>query len=139
MSAQASTMRFRVRYSETDRMDTVYNARVLEWFEVGRTEHTRRMGLPYAEVEERGIMLPVVEAHIEFQGRASYDDLLEMETRVSFPSRLRIRFDMSIQHAEKDGRVACGYTTHAVTDASGKPVRPPQWLLAALQGGREKE
>ncbi|MEF8787770.1 MAG: thioesterase family protein [Planctomycetota bacterium] len=139
MPADTDTVQFRVRYSETDRMDAVYNSRVLEWFEVGRTEYTRSMGLTYAEVEERGILLPIVEAHVEYEGRAGYDDLLEMTTTASMPSRLKVRFDVSIEHANKDGRVASGYTLHAVTDSSGKPVRPPQWLLDVLQGGEGTE
>jgi len=139
MPPDTDTVQFRVRYSETDRMDAVYNSRVLEWFEVGRTEWTRSMGLPYAEVEERGILLPIVEAHVEFKGRASYDDLLEMETSVSMPSRLKVRFDVTIDHANRDDRVASGYTLHAVTNTDGKPVRPPTWLLDVLQGGEGQE
>jgi len=139
MPADTDTVKFRVRYSEIDRMDAVYNSRVLEWFEVGRTEYTRSMGLPYAEVEERGILLPIVEAHVEFKGRASYDDLLEMTTAASMPSRLKARFDVSIEHANGDDPVATGYTLHAVTDGSGKPVRPPQWLRNVLQGGEGQE
>ncbi len=133
MAEHKSRMTFRVRYSETDKMGGVYNARVLEWFELGRTEHLRELGVPYAEMESKGVFLPVIVAHVEYVGRASYDDLLEIETTASMPSKLRVRCDVRISHAEKGHDIAMGYTVHAVTDAAGKPTRPPEWFQLALQ------
>ena len=121
-----------MRYSETDQMGTFYNSRTLEWFECGRTELLRAVGTPYAEMEARGVMLPLVEAHVEFLGRARYDDALEVATRASMPRRARVRFDVEIRHADGDGEVVRGYTVHAVTDTDGKPIRPPAWFTEAL-------
>jgi acyl-CoA thioester hydrolase len=127
MSQTPAETTFRVRYSETDQMGTFYNSRALEWFEVGRTDLLRQWGLPYAQMERRGALLPLVEAHVSFEGRARYDDALRMVTDARFASRASVRFDVSIVHA--DGRpVASGYTLHAVTDPSGKAIRPPRWL-----------
>ena len=64
-------------------MGTFYNSRALEWFECGRTELLRSKGLPYAEMERRGALLPVVESHVEYLGRARYDDLLKMTSKGS--------------------------------------------------------
>lgn len=133
---------FRVRYSETDQMGTFYNSRALEWFECGRTELLRAMGIPYAEMEIRGVMLPLIEAHVEYLGRARYDDLLKMTTRAALAGKARLRFDVEIAHAEgnpaaEPGRpVARGYTIHAITDGAGKPARPPAWLLQKLSENR---
>ena len=124
--------RFRVRYSETDQMGTFYNSRALEWFECGRTELLRSLGVPYAEMERRGVLLPLVEAHVAYRGRARYDDELLMATRAEMAGRARLRFDVEIRHASAGGEVADGYTVHAITDASGRPIRPPAWLLDAL-------
>lgn len=122
----------RVRYSETDQMGTFYNSRALEWFECGRTEALREMGLPYAQMERRGAMLPLTEAYVKYQGRARYDDLLMLHTQVRLEGKARLRFDISIVQ-ESDGRpVAQGYTIHAITDTGGKPIRPPAWLLEKL-------
>lgn len=129
------TIQLRVRYSETDQMGTFYNSRALEWFEVGRTEVLRLAGLPYAEMESRGAMLPLVEAHVEYLGRARYDDLLDVTTRVAPEGKARVRFDIDIAHAADGGPVARGYTVHAVTSAEGKPIRPPAWMTEAI--GRE--
>lgn len=130
--SKINTMQFRVRYSETDQMGTFYNSRALEWFECGRTELLRELGLPYAEMESRGAMLPLVEAHVEYLGRARYDDLLEQATTVSLSGKARLRFDMTIRHAASGAPVTRGYTVHAITDTTGKPIRPPAWLLEVV-------
>ncbi|MGO9246764.1 MAG: acyl-CoA thioesterase [Verrucomicrobiia bacterium] len=122
------TIQFRVRYSETDQMGTFYNSRALEWFECGRTELLRACGLPYAEMERRGAFLPVVESHVEYQGRARYDDLLRMTSKGSLVGKVRLRVDVEITQAEGGAPVARGYTIHAVTDPAGKPMRPPPWV-----------
>lgn len=137
MSSQ-NLHQFRVRYSETDQMGTFYNSRALEWFECGRTELLRQLGLPYTEMETRGAMLPLVEAHVEYLGRARYDDLLSITTRACMSGRARIRFDMEIVHAAgpAEGKgVAKGYTIHAIVDPAGKPIRPPHWLTDAIEKG----
>jgi len=124
------TVLFRVRYSETDQMGTFYNSRALEWFECGRTEFLRARGLPYAEMERRGVFLPVVESHVEYLGRARYDDLLKLTCKGSLLGKARVRVDAHIAQAEGGAPVARGYTIHAVTDPSGKPIRPPPWVAA---------
>ncbi len=122
----------RVRYSETDQMGTFYNSRALEWFECGRTELLRAMGLPYTEMEARGLFLPLVEAHVEFLGRARYDDLLRLTTTMRLSGRARARLDVRIVNAEAGRGVARGYTVHAFAGKEGKPVRPPEWFLEAV-------
>ena len=119
---------FRVRYSEVDQMGTYYNARALEWFEHGRTELCRTLGKSYRQWEQAGVMLPVVTAHVEYLGRAQYDDELRMTTLAAMAGRVRLRFDVEIVHAETAAPICRGYTIHAITDLSGKPIRPPQWL-----------
>jgi acyl-CoA thioester hydrolase len=127
-----SVYSFRVRYAETDQMGTFYNARALEWFEVGRSELARTLGIPYREWEDRGAFLPLVEAHVKYQGRARYDDLLTITTRAFVVGITRIRFECEIVHAEKEGRVASGYTIHAVTNAEGRPMRVPAWVCQII-------
>jgi acyl-CoA thioester hydrolase len=128
----AHTMSLRVRYSETDQMGTFYNSRALEWFECGRTELLRALGLPYATVEARGLYLPLVDAHVEYLGRAQYDDRLDLTTTLRFLGRARLRLQAEVVQAESGKPVARGYTTHAFTDRNGKPIRPPAWFLDAV-------
>ena len=127
------TLQFRVRYSETDQMQTFYNSRALEWFEVGRTELSRAVGVPYAEWERRGIFMPLVEARVFFLGRARYDDLLEMTVTLKPEGRARLLFENRIVQADGSGVVAEGYTVHAmVSTETGRPVRAPGWVIELL-------
>jgi acyl-CoA thioester hydrolase len=141
MKKPQHVIEFRVRYSETDQMRTYYNSRPLEWFERGRTELLRALGKPYRDVERLGVMLPVKEAHVEYLGRAEYDDLLKMTSTISMPGKARIRVDVQIEHAESGQPVCRGYTVHVVTDLSGKPIRPPEWLVesARADGAQPRE
>lgn len=124
-------MQFRVRYSETDQMGTFYNSRALEWFEMGRTELLRSCGKPYTQMETEGVMLPVAEAYVKYEGRAVYDDLLTMTLVGSMPGKARLRVDVKIEHG--DGRPVCsGWTVHAVVNPQGRPIRPPAWLGQAM-------
>lgn len=128
------THQFRVRYSETDQMGTFYNSRPLEWFECGRTELLRHLGLPYALMEERGLYLPVVEAHVKLEGRARYDDLLAMSTSLSWVGRARCRCDNRIVQADGGKPVVQGYTVHAFANRDGRPIRPPPWFVECARG-----
>ena len=128
MAPARHRLHLRVRYGETDQMGTFYNARALEWFEVGRTELLRQLGVPYAEMESRGVYLPLVEAHLSFQGRARYDDELEMRTSAHLAGRARLWFDVAITRVEDGAAVTAGHTIHAITNQAGRPVRPPAWL-----------
>ncbi len=119
----------RVRYSETDQMGTFYNSRALEWFEVGRTEWLRQTGVPYTEMESRGVMLPLVESHVEYLGRAKYDDELSLDVSACMTGKARMRFDVEIIHAGSEKPVAKGYTVHAIISPEGRPIRPPQWFM----------
>jgi len=126
------THQLRVRYSESDRMGTFYNSRLLEWMEVGRSELIRATGNTYAEWEERGVMAPIVEANLKFRGRAGYDDLLEIKTTCQREGRARLRFESKLSLAESGRPVAEGYTIHALIDPNGKPIRIPDWVAEAL-------
>ena len=122
----------RVRYSETDQMRSYYNSRALEWFERGRTELLRSMGKTYREMETLGVMLPVREAHVEFLGKAEYDDLLKMTSTLTRSGKARIRVDVEIEQAESGIPVCRGWTEHAIVNSQGRPIRPPGWLEELL-------
>ncbi|MDM7914699.1 MAG: acyl-CoA thioesterase [Candidatus Eisenbacteria bacterium] len=125
----------RVRYADVDAMGVAYNAAYLVWFEVGRTEWLRAVGLTYREVEERGIALPVVEARLRFRRGARYDDLLDIESWVDEDHPRRIVFGYRILRGGEC--LADGTTSHLpVERSSGRAVRSPEWLRAVLAGGR---
>jgi acyl-CoA thioester hydrolase len=120
---------FRIRYAETDMMGRFYHSRALEWFEMGRSELARAMGVPYLEWEQRGIYLPLVEAYVKYQGPATYDDLLTMTVGCEVMGLARLRFANTLVHAATGVAVCHGHTVHAVINGEGRPVRIPQWVL----------
>jgi acyl-CoA thioester hydrolase len=117
----------RVTYGDTDRLGIVYYANYLKFFEQGRTELLRQLGLRYRDLEmERKIFLPAVESRCEYISPSRYDDLLEVRTWVSWLGPASICFQNEI--ADKDGNgkiVARGYTRHAVLNEFWKPMRIP--------------
>ena len=130
----SDVIELRVRYSETDQMGTFYNSRALEWFECARTELMRgKFEITYAELETRGVFLPLVEAHLEFLGGARYDDLLRVASTVELSGRARLRFEVLITQGKTDKPVVRGYTVHAFTGRDGKPIRPPHWFIEMFE------
>jgi acyl-CoA thioester hydrolase len=122
----------RVRYAETDRMGVVYYANYLVWFEVGRTEWLRETGWSYREMETEGVALPVIEAHCDYRQPARYDDEIEILTRATLLTPVRIRFDYDAVRRQDGVVVAAGYTVHAALDPTGRPCRLPERVRAML-------
>ena len=131
-SSPARRTTVRVRYAETDRMGVVYYANYLVWFEVGRTEWLRETGWSYREMETDGVGLPVIEAHCEYRQPARYDDRIEIVTRASLLTPVRIRFDYEVVRAQDQALAAAGYTVHAAVDPAGRPCRLPERVRALL-------
>jgi acyl-CoA thioester hydrolase len=122
----ASVTRLRVRYAETDKMGVVYYANYLVWFEVARADLLRTLGWSYREMEEAGIVLPVIEAHCEYQRPARYDDEIEVRTQGTMLSAVRMQFNYTIVRAADEVVAALGHTIHAAVDPSGRPRRLPE-------------
>jgi acyl-CoA thioester hydrolase len=122
----------RVRYAETDRMGVVYYANYFVWFEVGRTEWLRETGWSYREMEVEGVSLPVIEAHCDYRQSARYDDEIEIVTRATALTPVRIRFDYEAVRASDQAVVASGHTVHAALDRNGRPCRLPDRVRRLL-------
>jgi acyl-CoA thioester hydrolase len=110
----------RVRYQETDQMGVVYHANYLTWFEIGRTELIREMGVPYAQFEERGILLPVIHLEMDFKSPARYDDEVAIRTRVIHFTGVRIGFGYEVFRGEQV--LVSGETHHVWVNRKFKPV-----------------
>jgi acyl-CoA thioester hydrolase len=115
----------RVRYAETDQMGVVYYANYLIWFEVGRTELLRSLGWSYREMEHEGIGLPVIEASCVYHRPARYDDELEIRTRGTLLSAVRMQFDYDIVRNPGGELIVSGRTLHAAVNGEGRPARLP--------------
>lgn len=125
----SNTTTIRVRYGETDKMGIVHHMSYLLYFEVGRTELLRDFGITYRQLEESGIILPVIEAGCRYYAPAYYDDELQVITEQHEPPGVKIRFDYSVFNESK--KLLCkGHTILVFTDAvKRRPVRPPEFLV----------
>ena len=132
MTVAASSSIVRVRYAETDRMGVVYYANYLVWFEVGRADLMRTFGRTYRELEEEGVILPVIEAHCEYKQPARYDEELEIRTTGAVMSPVRMKFLYDVVRRADGVSVASGHTVHAAVDLRGKPRRLPEELRKAF-------
>jgi len=124
----------RVRYADTDQMRFVYYGKFFEYFEQGRSDLLRGIGLPYPQIEEMGLHLPVIEAHANYRRAARYDDLLLIMTILREIPVARIRLDYEV-FKEGDGQMlADGYTVHSFVNAKlGRPTRAPAQFIEALE------
>lgn len=127
------TTSIRVRYAETDQMHGVYNGRYFEYFEVGRAELMRSLGMTYRQFEESGFLLPLTEAYAKYLRQVQYDDVIEVVAALSEIPKARLKIDYEIlRGAEK---MTEGFTVHSFIDAnSGRPVRAPKTFLDLLEG-----
>jgi len=119
-----------VRYSETDMMGIVYHANYLPWFELGRTNLLKELGLPYRQLEADGYFLPVLEVAAKYLRPAVYDDQLTIITIMKESPLLRIRLEYEVRRGEE--LLATGSTVHAFVDRQGRPVRPPPAVVAKM-------
>ena len=113
-------------------MGVAYYANYFVWFEVGRCELLRSLGHTYRDLETEGVLLPVIEAHCEFRDSARYDDDLEIATRVSLVSPIRVQFRYDVSRQSDGTSLAAGRTVHAAIDATGKPHQLPKEIQAIL-------
>ncbi|TVY07430.1 acyl-CoA thioesterase [Paenibacillus cremeus] len=111
----------RVRYQETDQMGVVYHANYLNWFEIGRTEMIRQLGMDYRTLEEKGLLLPVIEAELKFRQPARYDDEITLYTRIVDYTNLRLQFINEIRRG--NDLLVSGGTKHLWVGRDWKPKR----------------
>lgn len=123
----------RVIYGDTDNMGQAYYGNYFRWFEIGRNEMFRSIGLSYKAVEEHGIFLPVAEAHCKYAAPAKYDDILVIETAVDHKIKAAIKFDYNIYREDGQTLVAQGYTKHPCVNREGKVVRPPDFIKELIK------
>ncbi|SDQ68927.1 acyl-CoA thioesterase [Flagellimonas zhangzhouensis] len=123
---------FRVRYAETDQMGVVYHGNYAQYFEMGRVEWLRALGVTYKSMEDNGVMLPVISLHIDYKKSALYDDLLTVETQLKSKPMVKIEFDYLLRN-EAGELLATGNTVLAFMDKNtGRPIRCPEYILDKL-------
>lgn len=129
----SSEIQIRVRYSETDRMGYVYYGNYAAYFELARVESIRKLGFSYKEMEDRGIMLPVLEYSIKYFKPAYYDDVLTIKTLIPQLPQARINFEYEVYNHNNDLLNKARTTLVFVDIQSKKPCSAPSSFIEALQ------
>ena len=123
---------FRVRYGETDQMGVVYHGNYAQYLEMGRVEWLRALGISYRDLEEDGVMLPVISLGLEFKKSALYDELITVETTLKKNPLVRIEFDYKITN-EKNELLAVANTVLAfINVTTKKPMKCPDYILERI-------
>lgn len=122
-----------MRYGETDQMGVAYHAHYLVWCEMARTEHMRRLGVRYRDLEEGGVKLAVSEASLRYARAARYDDLLTVTAWLSEVGSRRVVFRYRVERPE-DGAVLCTAKTALISlDRNNRPTRIPAEARAIME------
>lgn len=121
------TITLRVRYPEVDAMGYLHHSRFLQYFEIGRVELLRSLGVSYADLERQGVFFVVVKAEIRYKAPARYDEQLTLTTRVTRVTH--VRYDHAYTLKRGDTLLAEGATTIACVDREGQVRQIPEELM----------
>lgn len=124
---------FRVGYADTDKMGFLHHARYFAYLESARVELLRQTGESYRQWEERGILLPVVEANIRYAAPAFYDDVVLIRTSITRLTRLHLNFQYDVHCPERKALLATAATHHVFMDPANRPMRVAVDLLEKLR------
>jgi acyl-CoA thioester hydrolase len=128
-----SSVELRVRYGETDQMGVAYHAHYLVWCEMARTEHMRRLGVRYRDLEAGGVKLAVAEASLRYVRSARYDDLLRVTTWIAEIGSRRVLFRYRVERPEDDVLLCTAETALISLDRTNRPTRLPAEALAIME------
>lgn len=116
----------RVHFYETDQMGVVHHANYFRWFELGRVEFLRSIGVTLGALIDDGILFPITEIDAKFHAPARYDDLIEIEVKPVELTKVKLVFDYVIRIAGSDKILVTGHSLNVFTDAAtGKIIRIP--------------
>ena len=113
-------------------MGVVNNVRYFEYFEAGRNDFLRKLGLPYVDLEKQNVGLPVIEAYAKYISSAKYDDVITIKTYLNqIPTvRIKIEYEIICNHRI----IVTGFTVHSfVNYEKMKPIRPPEKIMEIIK------
>lgn len=128
-----NTTQIRVRYAETDQMGIVYYGNYAQYFEVGRVELLRNIGITYAYIEQNGIFMPVLNLNCQFHAPACYDELLNIETQISELPSTRIHIKYRIYNTQNKLLTSGNTDLAFVSQDTKRPVRCPEFILEKMR------
>ena len=130
----------RVHFYNTDEMGVVHHANYVRWFETGRVEYLRSIGITLNEMIEDGFLFPITEVRAKYLHSAKFDDELELETTALELTKIKMEFSYKISRVGDGQILAKGFTQNVFTDAStGKITRLPRKYFERLEEAMKKE
>lgn len=123
----------RIRYSETDQMGYCYYGNYAQFFEIGRVETLRTLGVSYKSLENEGIMLPVLDLHVKYIKPALYDDLITIKTILKKVPDVKIEFDYEIYNQENELLTKASTTLVFIDAKTMKPMRAPEYIREKIE------
>ena len=125
--------KLRVEYHHTDQMGIVHHSNYIKFFEAARTEWLRAAGMTYAEMERRGVMMPIVDVHVKYRQPAYYDEVLSVSVFVDELPMARMIFRYEIRGEDGRDVASCTTTLGFFDSVTRRPQRAPEWLMEVLR------
>ena len=122
----------KVYYRDVDQMGVVYHTRYLEYFEESRTELLSSIGLEISNVEQEGVMFPVISCHCDFKKGAKFEDVILVKSFIDEMPRSTLKISYRAVLKKTNILLVKGYTSHAFLDSMGKPIKPPKSILSCM-------
>ncbi|MFA7503004.1 MAG: thioesterase family protein [Anaerovoracaceae bacterium] len=117
------TTSLRVRYKETDQMGVVYHSNYFVWFDIARTELIRSVNISFQDMEDSGLLMPVIDVNCQYRVPAKCDDVLLIKVKISRYTNLRMNFVYEVIREADNQLLATGETKHVFIDRNFKPRR----------------
>ena len=124
--------KIRVRYGETDQMGVVYHGNYALYLEMGRVEWFRKLGIPYKEIEENGMALPIVSMQLNYRKPIRYDELINVKTQLKGKPNVKVEFEYEITNEQGEILTTAETILVFVDIKSSRPVRAPKYILDAF-------
>lgn len=124
--------KIRVIYADTDALGIVYHTNYIKWFEIGRGELLRELGIPYSQIENMGYNLLLTEVNCHYLYPARYDQIVFIETQIIFVKRASIKFSFIIWDEKQEKALVEGESVHACINKQGKIVRIPREITEKI-------
>lgn len=132
------TVRDKVRFVETDMMGVVHHSNYFRWFEMGRVEYLRQVGIYLLDLMDQGILFPITDVSCQYRASARFDDYILVETDLIEVSRVKMVFAYRVVREADGVLLATGRTQNVFTDQNGKIIRLPQSIYAKLEQAAQR-
>jgi acyl-CoA thioester hydrolase len=124
---------YRIRYADTDQMGVVYYGNYARFYEIGRSEMIRDLGYAYKELEDSGVVMPVVTVNANYKRPLFYDELITIETALKKMPEARMVFYHTIYNQDNEVVHTAEVTLVFLSKETNRPVRVPQYMISALE------